>query len=83
MAKWTEAAKEPDNPKARMWIFYGDGRGGFEKTTIATGIENHESRVADLDGDGDLDIVASPTTSARPGWTSGSIGGQAEPWAVE
>ena len=44
MAKWTEAAKEPDNPKARMWIFYGDGRGGFEKTTLATGIENHESR---------------------------------------
>jgi hypothetical protein len=66
MAKWTDTAKVPDNPKARMWIFYGDGRGGFEKSTLATGIENHESRVADLDGDGDLDIVGKPYSFDTP-----------------
>jgi hypothetical protein len=66
MAKWTDAATQPDHPNARMWIFYGDGRGGFEKTTLATGVENHESRVADLDGDGDLDIVVKPYSFGTP-----------------
>ena len=49
-----------------MWIFYGDGRGGFAKTILAAGIENHESRVADLDGDGDLDIVGKPYSFGTP-----------------
>ncbi len=66
MAKWSDGATRPDHPNARMWIFYGDGRGGFEKTTLATGIENHESRVADLDGDGDLDIVGKPYSFGTP-----------------
>ena len=67
MAQWTEGAKTPDNPNARMWIFYGDGRGRFVKTLVATGVDNHESRVADLDGDGDLDIVVKPYTRDAPG----------------
>ncbi len=62
MAQWTEGAKTPDNPSAHMWIFYGDGRGRFTKTLLATGVDNHESRVSDLDGDGDLDIVVKPYT---------------------
>jgi hypothetical protein len=66
MAKWTDEAKDPDHPPARMWIFFGDGRGGFAKTTLATGIDNHESRVADLDGDGDLDIVVKPYSVDTP-----------------
>jgi hypothetical protein len=49
-----------------MWIFYGDGRRRFEKTTLATGIDNHESLVADLDGDGDLDIVVKPYSVDTP-----------------
>jgi hypothetical protein len=67
MAKWTDAAQVPDHPNARMWIFYGDGRGHFQKTLIAEGIDNHESRVADLDGDGDLDILTKPYSYGTPG----------------
>jgi FG-GAP-like repeat len=66
MAQWTERAKVPDNPGARMWIFFGDGRGRFTKTVLARGVDNHESRVSDLDGDGDLDIVVKPYTHDTP-----------------
>jgi hypothetical protein len=48
------------NPDAKMWVFLGDGAGGFELTEVATGYGNHESRVGDLDGDGDLDILGKP-----------------------
>lgn len=47
-------------------IFYGDGRGNFELSVISTGIGNHESRLADLDGDGDLDILTKPYTWDAP-----------------
>jgi hypothetical protein len=60
MGKWTEKARIPDNPHAHMWIFFGDGRGHFVTTEMASGIGNHESRVADLDGDGRLDILGKP-----------------------
>jgi FG-GAP-like repeat len=66
MAKWSDGEKRPDNPHARMWIFFGDGRGGFAKTTLATGIDNHESCIADLDGDGDFDIVVKPYSFDTP-----------------
>ncbi|MBU6399058.1 MAG: VCBS repeat-containing protein [Verrucomicrobia bacterium] len=60
MAKWTERRPDPDNPNAKAWILYGDGQGHFRKTVFATGIGFHEARVADLDGDGDLDILDKP-----------------------
>ena len=66
MAQWSEGAQLPDKPNARMWIFYGDGQGRFTKTVLATGVDNHESRVSDLDGDGDLDIVVKPYTRDTP-----------------
>jgi hypothetical protein len=51
----------PDsNPDAKMWIFYGDSQGNFVSTVVAEGFGNHESRLGDLDGDGDLDILGKP-----------------------
>lgn len=66
MGKWTENAAQPDNPHPHMWIFYGDGRGHFTKTEVATGFGNHESRVADLDGDGRPDILGKPYNWETP-----------------
>jgi len=48
------------NPKAHAWVFYGDGKGNFQTTEVSEGIGYHESRVADLDGDGRLDILDKP-----------------------
>ncbi len=67
MMKWSDNARIPDHPNAHTWIFYGNGRGKFTRTLIASGIENHESRVADLDGDGDLDILGKPYSYGTPG----------------
>jgi hypothetical protein len=51
---------------AKMRILYGDGTGNFTESIVATGIGNHESRVADLDGDGDPDILDKPYTWETP-----------------
>jgi hypothetical protein len=77
MAQWTDSAKSPDHPNARMWIFYGDGGGNFTTKLVAAGVDNHESRVADLDGDGDPDIVSKPYISDTPRldvWLNGGTG---------
>ena len=66
MAKWTEKRPDSDNPKAQAWIFYGDGRGHFRQTVLATGHGFHEGKLADLDGDGDLDILNKPYTWDAP-----------------
>jgi hypothetical protein len=66
MAKWTEDKTEPDNPKCEAWIFYGDGKGGFRRTLISTGHDFHEGKLADLDGDGDLDILNKPYNWEAP-----------------
>ena len=60
MAKWSEGRKDPDNPAAKAYLFYGDGQGNFRKTEFAGGMGFHEARVADLDGDGKLDILNKP-----------------------
>jgi len=48
------------NKDARLWIFWGDGDGGFQKETVAEGFGVHEAKAADLDGDGDIDILGKP-----------------------
>lgn len=60
MAKWSEKKTEPDNPNAEALIFYGDGKGNFRKTLFLTGWGFHEARLADLDGDGKVDIFSKP-----------------------
>lgn len=65
MAKWTNNSP-PDHPDAKAWIFYGDGRGHFRKTVLVAGHGWHEARLADLDGDGDLDILNKPYTWETP-----------------
>jgi len=66
MAKWHEQQAEPDNPNATAWILYGDGGGTFRKTILVKGNGWHEARLADLDGDGDLDILNKPYTWETP-----------------
>jgi hypothetical protein len=66
MAKWSENQKAPDNPGATAWILYGDGQGHFRKTVFSTGIDFHEARVADLDGDGRMDILDKPYNWEAP-----------------
>lgn len=66
MAKWSENKDQPDNPGAQSFLFYGDGKGNFSRTVFTTGIGFHEARVADLDGDGDMDILNKPYNWETP-----------------
>ena len=54
------------HPDARTLLLLGDGQGNFAVETVATGIGHHESRLADLDGDGDIDILGKPFTWDTP-----------------
>jgi len=49
-----------ENPDAKNLILLGDGKGNFEEMQVSEGIALHESKIADLDGDGDLDILGKP-----------------------
>lgn len=65
------------NSNAHMWLLAGDSNGNFTQTEIANGYGNHESKVADLDGDGDLDILGKPYNWQTPRldiWLNGGTG---------
>lgn len=63
---WAEMRLKSANPQSKTWLFLGDGQGNFRETVIATGLDNHESKIADLDGDGDLDILVKPFNHETP-----------------
>ena len=64
MGQW---GREPIvNPSPAMRILYGDGQGGFRATVVSDQFGNHESRPADLDGDGDMDILGKPYNWRTP-----------------
>jgi FG-GAP-like repeat len=68
MAKWCDWTRTVDYPRARLWVFYGDGKGNFEKVTIARGGHGtHEAQLVDLNGDGKLDILGKPYMAGAPG----------------
>jgi hypothetical protein len=66
MAKWSGVDNPVDNPDATAWILYGDGKGNFRTTIFAQGMGFHETRLADLNGDGKLDILQKPYTWEAP-----------------
>jgi hypothetical protein len=65
MAKWTRK-DGVDNANATAWVLYGDGKGNFRPTVLVTGDGWHEGKLADVDGDGDLDIINKPYTWEAP-----------------
>jgi hypothetical protein len=71
------------NADAKMWVLLGDGGGNFTQTEVATGYGNHESKVGDLDGDGDLDILGKPYNWDTPRvdvWLNGGTGLSLDRW---
>lgn len=51
---------------ARIRILLGDGKGEFKEIVVDSGYGLHESKIADLDGDGDFDILGKPYTWEAP-----------------
>lgn len=55
------------NTRSRNMILLGDGQGNFPDTIrISEGIDLHDSEIADLDGDGDYDILGKPYNGNAP-----------------
>ncbi len=65
MAKWGRR-DTIENPNAQAWIWYGDGQGNFRRTVFQQGFGFHEAKLADLNGDGRLDVLSKPYTWKAP-----------------
>ena len=48
------------------WIFYSDGFGNFQSTLFSSDLEMFEAKLADLDNDGDFDILSTPHSTKTP-----------------
>lgn len=66
MGQWGPKGKPPQNPGARLWVLYGDGKGNFRTQLVNQGQGIHEGRLGDLDGDGRLDIFGKPFRHNTP-----------------
>lgn len=55
------------NSSAKCRVLLGDGKGNFTDYIINEGFSHHESKIADLDGDGDYDILSKPYAHLAPG----------------
>ena len=53
-----------DNAKTFIW--YGNGQGDFKETLLSHGQGIHEGKLADLDGDGDPDVLMKPYHHRTP-----------------
>jgi hypothetical protein len=53
--------------QARSRVFLNQGGGVFLPDTVNVGLGNHESRLADIDMDGWLDVVGKPFKAQAPG----------------
>ncbi|MEO1060866.1 MAG: VCBS repeat-containing protein [Actinomycetota bacterium] len=62
-----EVGVDGDHPQVR--VLYGNGAGGFAHQIVSGGVGLHESGLADVDGDGDLDIVGKPLLPDDPSIT--------------
>ncbi len=64
---WNAEMTLEGNTNAINRILLGDGKGNFpEEIVVSKGIDVHESEMADLDGDGDLDILGKPYNGDAP-----------------
>jgi hypothetical protein len=54
------------NPDAKIRILLGDGQGNFIHHLVSEGLGTHESKITDLDGDGDYDILSKPYNWEAP-----------------
>jgi sugar phosphate isomerase/epimerase len=71
MAEYTKNNKgleaiKTENTNSEALILYGNGQGNFKKTVFRTGVDFHETKLVDLDGDGDIDIASKPYTWRTP-----------------
>jgi len=55
------------NTNSQLRILYGNGAGSFTLSELDVGFEDHETKLGDLDGDGDLDILRKPFIDGAPG----------------
>jgi beta-lactam-binding protein with PASTA domain len=60
LGQWSAPSEPPDNPDAKISVLYGDGQGNFTQQIVFAGQGDLEGQLADIDNDGDLDIVAKP-----------------------